>query len=136
MRLQRSDPIFIIGLDVTRPAFNSEPKYRVTMLTREDWTKGTGTPPVVKGLILFTDGSKMEGTGAGVYGQSVVRLGFSLGRHATVFQAEIYAILACAHEIQFQGRPEKHVSALIGGFKSSSDCQNVSIGPTVPKGIE
>ena len=78
-----------------------------------------------------------EGTGAGVYGQSVGRmLSFSVGRYAPVFQAEIYAILACAHEIQFQGRPEKHVSALIGGFKSSSDCQNVSIGPTVPKGIE
>ena len=26
------------------------------------------------------------------------------------FQAEIYAILACAHEIRFQGRPEQHVS--------------------------
>ena len=52
-----------------RPAFNFEPKYRVTMLTREDWTNGTGTPPVVKGLVWFTDGSKMEGTGAGVYGQ-------------------------------------------------------------------
>jgi ribonuclease HI len=52
-----------------------------------------------------------EGTRAGVYGQSVGRrLSFSLGRYATVFQAEIYAILACAHEIQFQGRPEKHVS--------------------------
>jgi hypothetical protein len=37
-----------------------------------------------------------EGTGAGVYGQSVrKRLSFSLGRYTTVFQAEIYAILAC-----------------------------------------
>jgi len=63
-----------------KPAFNFEPKYRVTMLTRGDWTKGTGTPPVVKGLVWFTDGSKMkEGTGAGVYGQSVGRrLSFSL----------------------------------------------------------
>jgi len=95
-----------------RPAFNFEPKYRVVILTREDWNKGTGTPPVVKGLIWFTDGSKMkEGTGAGVYGQSVGRrLSFSLGRYATVFQAEIYAILACVHKIQFQSRPEKHVS--------------------------
>ena len=76
-----------------RPAFNFEPKYRVTMLTREDWTKGTGTP-VVKGLVWFTDGSKMKvGTGAGVYEQSVGRrLSFSLGRYATVFQAEIYTI--------------------------------------------
>ena len=94
-----------------RPAFNFEPKYRVTMLTREDWTKGTGTSPVVKGLIWFTGGSKMEGTGAGVYGQSVGRrLSFSVGRYATVFQAEIYAILACVQEIQFQNRPEKYAS--------------------------
>jgi len=93
-----------------RPAFNFEPKYRVTMLTMEEWIRGNGTAPVVKGLVWFTDGSRMEGTGVGVYGQSAGRrLGFSLGRYATVFQAEIYLILACAHEIQFQGRPEKHV---------------------------
>jgi hypothetical protein len=53
----------------------------------------------------------MEGTGAGVYGQSVKRrLGFPLGRYATVFQAEIYAILACVYEIQSMDRPEKQVS--------------------------
>jgi len=90
------------------------------MLTKEDWSNGTGNPPVVKGLIWFTDGSKMkEGTGAGVYGQSVGRrLSFSLGRYATVFQAEIYdictrytyVILACIHELQFQNRPEKYMS--------------------------
>jgi len=52
-----------------------------------------------------------EGTGAGICGQSVgKRLSFSLGRYATVFQAEIYAILACVYEIQFQSRPEKYVS--------------------------
>ena len=38
------------------------------------------------------------------------RLNISLGRHTTLFQAEIYAILASAHEIQLHGRPEKHVS--------------------------
>jgi hypothetical protein len=84
-----------------RPTFNLEPKYRVAMLTRDDWTKGTGTSPVVKGLIWFTDGSSMgERVGAGVYGQSGERRR-SLGRYATVFQAEIYAILACAHEIRY-----------------------------------
>jgi len=44
-----------------RPAFNLEPKYRVTMLTREDWSGGTSAPPVVKGLVWFTDGSRMRG---------------------------------------------------------------------------
>jgi len=78
-------------------------------------TKGTGPPPAVKGLVWFRDGSKMrEGTRAGVYGQSVGRrLNISLGIHATVFQAEIFAILACVYKIQFQNRPEKYVSALI-----------------------
>jgi len=34
------------------------------MLTREEWRRGPGTLPVVKGLVWFTDGSGMkEGTG-------------------------------------------------------------------------
>jgi hypothetical protein len=32
------------------------------------------------------------------------------GRYATVFQGEIYAILACVYEIQLQNRSEKYVS--------------------------
>jgi len=64
MRLQWSIPVFSVGVDFKRPGFNLEPKYRVTMLTREDWTKATGAPPVVKGLVWFTDGSNMrEGPG-------------------------------------------------------------------------
>ena len=87
-----------MGVDVMRPAYNFEPQYRVTLLTREDWTKATGAPPAVKGLVWFTDGSRMGG--AGVYGQSVGRrLRFSLGGYATVFQAEFYVILACVYEI-------------------------------------
>ena len=61
LRLQQSDPIFHMGGDVMRPAYNFEPQYRVTLLTREDWTKATGTPPAVKGLVWFTDGSRMKG---------------------------------------------------------------------------
>jgi len=92
--------------------FNLEPKYRVTMLTREEWIRGPGTPPMVKGLVWFTDGSRtVEGTEAGVYGQSVNRrLSIPLGKHATVFQAEVYSILACVHENETQDRPEKYIS--------------------------
>jgi hypothetical protein len=91
---------------------NLEPKYRVTMLTREEWTWDFGTPPMVKGLIWFTDESRTaEGTGPGVYGQSVNRrLSIHLGIHATVFQGEVYAILACVHETETQDRPEKYIS--------------------------
>jgi hypothetical protein len=47
-----------MGVDVMRPAFNFEPKYGVTMLTREDCIKGTGAPPAVKGFVWFTEESK------------------------------------------------------------------------------
>jgi ribonuclease HI len=82
------------------------------MLTREERTKGPGTPPVIKGLVCFADGSKMmQRTGTGVYRQSVGRrLIISLGRYAKVLQTEIYAILACVYEIQLYGRPENCVS--------------------------
>jgi len=95
-----------------KPVFNLDPKYRVTMLTREEGTRGPATPPAVKGLIWFTNGSRsVEGTGAGVCGQSVDRrLSTFLGKHATVFQSQVYAILACVHETETQDRPEKNVS--------------------------
>jgi hypothetical protein len=102
-----------MGNDIMRPAYNFEPKYRVTLLTREEWTKGTGPPPVVKGLIWYTDGSRMQDgmTRAGVYEQfDGRRFSISLGAHITVFQAERYAFLACVYEIQNTARPEKYIS--------------------------
>jgi len=111
-QLQKSDPIYAMGIDIMKPVFNLEPKYRVTMLTREEWTRSPGTPPVVKGLVWFTDGSRTEeGTGAWVFGQSVNRRpSISLGKHTTVFRAEVYAILAWVHKVRTQDRPEKYVS--------------------------
>ena len=133
MRLQRSNPIFNMGVYVMRPAFNLEPKYRATILMREGWTKATGATPAVKGLVWFTDGSKMrEGTGAGVYGQSAGRrLSFSLGRYATVFQAEIYAILACVYKIQFQNRLEKYVSICSDSQAALKALQAIRTSPLV-----
>jgi hypothetical protein len=51
------------------------------------------------------------GTGAGIYGQSISRRPrLPLGQYATVFQAKVFAILACAHDIAAHGLPGKHVS--------------------------
>jgi hypothetical protein len=61
--LQQSDPIFNMRLDIMRPTYNFEPRYRVMASTREDWTTGTGTPPSVKGHVWFTDGSRIRGGG-------------------------------------------------------------------------
>jgi len=112
-QLPKSDCIFNMGVNVMKPVFNLEPKYRVPMLSREEWTKGPGrNPSVVKGLVCFMDGSRtVEGTGAGIYGQSVDRrLSISLGKPTIAFQAEVYAISAHGHEIETQDRPEKCVS--------------------------
>jgi hypothetical protein len=38
-RLQNSDKTFIMGVNIMRPIFNLEPKYRVTILTRREWTR-------------------------------------------------------------------------------------------------
>jgi hypothetical protein len=97
-------------VDIMKPVYNLEPKYRVTMLAREERTRSPQTPPVVKGLVRFTDGSRtVEGTRVGIYGQFVNRrLGIPLGKHATVFQAVVYVILAC--ETEAQDWPEKYVS--------------------------
>jgi hypothetical protein len=101
------------------------------MLTREDWTKGSGAPEV-KGLVWYTDGSKMrDGTGAGVYGQSVRRLSFSQARYATVFQAEIYAILAWVYEIQLQNRLEKYISVCSDSQVALKALQAVRMSPLV-----
>jgi hypothetical protein len=58
------------------------------MLTIEEWSRGPGTHPAVKGLIWYTDGYKTPGrAGAEVYGQSLGRKVYiTLGKCATVFQ--------------------------------------------------
>ena len=101
MRPQQSDSIFDMAVDVMRAAFNLEPKSRVTMLGREEWTRETA----VKGIVWFTDGSRTkEETGAGVYGQTVGRkLSISLGKYATIIQAR-------ANQIQTNVKPGKYVS--------------------------
>ena len=53
----------------------------------------------------------MEGSGAGVHGQSVGRrLSISVGKLATVFQADVCAIFVSVQESKTQDRPEKYVS--------------------------
>ena len=87
-----------MGVNVMRPRSNFENKYRVTTLTREEWTRGPGTPPTVKGLIWYTDRSRTQrGIRAGDYGKSSrTVLSISLRKYTTVLRAEMYAILTSA----------------------------------------
>ena len=51
-------------------------------------------------LIWYTDGSRTDlGTESGIYGLKPNKsYSFRLGKFASVFQTEIYAILQCAYE--------------------------------------
>jgi hypothetical protein len=68
-RLQKSDTIFNMRVDFMKPVYNPEPKYRVTTLAREEWTRSPRTPPVAKELVWYTDGSRnTRGPGQGSMG--------------------------------------------------------------------
>jgi hypothetical protein len=68
------------------------------------------------------------------------RVTISLGRHATVFQAEIYAILACVYKIQINARSEHDISICSDSQTALKALwaakNNVAIGTAVPKGAE
>jgi hypothetical protein len=55
-----------MGVDVMRSAFNIESKLMVTVLTTEEWNRGPGTPPAVKGLVWYTDGLMTRRRGGGL----------------------------------------------------------------------
>ena len=50
--------IHVIMLDSLLVAY--EHKHSVIMFTREEWTRGPGTLPVVKVLVWFTNGSRKK----------------------------------------------------------------------------
>ena len=54
-----------------------------------------------------------------------------LGKHAAVFQAEAYAILACVYEISTQDRPEKYSSICTDSQVALKALQAVKTSPLV-----
>jgi len=91
-----SDPILDMRSDHTIPVFN----YSKNVITDKDYWRNKDPVLPKDVLIWFTDGSRTDlGTGSGVYGlKPNKRYSFSLGKFASVFQTEIYAIFLCAYE--------------------------------------
>jgi hypothetical protein len=73
-------------------------KFSVELPTREDWSTDCGYLVAPDGLVFFTDESLCRGrAAAGVFADILnVRESYALGSHATVFQPEVNAILACS----------------------------------------
>lgn len=93
-------PTALMRSDKMVPKHVFDKSFAIQTPTREEWLENKEMLQKFNGLIWYTDGSKMEeATAASIYGQSPkTKLRFPLGEFATVFQAEIYAILACAGE--------------------------------------
>jgi len=93
-----SGPLLEMGADYTTPAYYHSKAFTVNI----DWDYWKNKDPVFPedALIWFTDGSRANsGTGSGIFGLRPKRsLSFPLGKFATVFQIEIYAVLQCACE--------------------------------------
>ena len=86
----RSDRIF--------PAYNFSKNFKI-IIDRDYWRNKDQVLPE-DALVLFTDGSRADsGTGSGIFGKRPKgSFSFPLGKFATVFQTEIYAIFQCACE--------------------------------------
>ncbi|KAJ8948107.1 hypothetical protein NQ318_008460 [Aromia moschata] len=93
-------PVLLMLQDSVEPTICPSPKLGIQIPSRDDWDN-TNNTICQNGIIWFTDGSKIgDKAGAGVYGKTTrTKLSFALGSYASVFQAEIYAILACGMEI-------------------------------------
>ncbi|XP_036151046.1 uncharacterized protein LOC118648745 [Monomorium pharaonis] len=95
-----SGTIFAMGQD-RRPVIRTfKRRYRISFPGRWEWNGSKGPIPQ-DGDVWFTDGSRTSaGSGAGLYCQrNRAGIVIPLGEHATIFQAEVLAIMRCAQNL-------------------------------------
>jgi ribonuclease HI len=126
-----SDPLLEMRADCTTPVYYYSKPFSVII----DWDYWKNKDPVFPkdALIWFTDGSRANwGTGSGIFGLRPNRSSsFPVGKFATVFQTEIYAILQCASENIRRTYKNKHI--LI--FSDSQAALKALSGPKVTSGL-
>jgi hypothetical protein len=88
-----------MGSDKMIPRHVDEKPFTIRFPDRSEWNRGF-QPDKKGGLIWYRYGSKTgNDTGAGMYCCGTrIKLSFSRRRYTTLFQAEVYAIKACADE--------------------------------------
>ncbi len=105
-------PLHQFRSDHIIPQFLFDKDYDISFPKREDWLNNLVSIPE-NSLLCYTDGSRLtdvEQSGAGVH---IVGEDFDesmpLGQYATVFQAEMFAILSCARKIEASGCQNKTI---------------------------
>ena len=95
--LREASPLSFLTRDRDVARYRLNNTYKVVYPERDEWETESG-PLREQELIWYTDGSKMEeGSGVGLCLDGSSReMHIPLGKHSTVFQAEITAIQACA----------------------------------------
>ena len=93
-----NDELLEMQTDQMNAIYNFEKPFSIRC-DSDLWTKGIPAS-LAEGLTWYTDGSKTaDGAGAGIFGERPrVDITVALGKHATVYQAEIYAIQACVQK--------------------------------------
>lgn len=96
-------PVLCMESDRILPEIGFQRSFQVRVPTRKEWNEGKVHQPE-EATICFTDGSRLQRSldapftsGAGIFSEDVViSESIALGEHATVYQAEMFAIRSCA----------------------------------------
>jgi len=125
------DPLLEMLADFTTPVYYHSKAFSVSI----DWDYWKNEDPLFPedALIWFTDGSRANsGTGSDIFGLRPKKsLSFPLGKFATVFQTERYAILQCACENIRRAYKNKRILS----FSDSQAALKALSGPKVTSGL-
>lgn len=96
------EPTLSMPFDGTAMVRSFHKNFTVTIPKRSDWTEFGPKGRNVNELEIYTDGSvTSSGTGSGIHTPSTgSNVYYSLGSLATIFQAELYAILKAAEHLK------------------------------------
>lgn len=103
-------PLLNARSDSMVPSFSFSKPFEVVIPKRDEWNPLEDMLRPAD-IVWFTDGSRTEeGAGAGIYGERPrAKFSYALGKYATVFQTEIFAILVCAQENIRRRYSNKHI---------------------------
>ena len=104
-KMTKESPIIAAKTDIITHTDVFDRGFAVKFPSREFWMNQAENATLSNEITCYTDGSFCDNrSGAGVFSESLnLKESYSLGAYTTVFQAEVYAILACSDICQKAG---------------------------------